>query len=117
MGRNTLVKRLTSKNGVLRVRIGETRKERFAIRHRREDEDPEAPEAFGPSKDPGESEDDPASEGGAGVGVAQDREKASEASAEAKKPPPSPKASGGVGSADPHAKARARLKAAKAAGS
>jgi putative DNA primase/helicase len=48
IGRNTLIQRLTSKNGVVRVRVGPTRKERFAIRKRREGEDPEVPEASGP---------------------------------------------------------------------
>jgi putative DNA primase/helicase len=47
MGRNKLVHRLTSKNGVLRVRVGPTRKERFTLRKRREDEDPEGSGGFG----------------------------------------------------------------------
>jgi phage/plasmid-associated DNA primase len=45
LGRNTLAKRLTSKNGVIRVRVGPTRKERFNICKRSETEDPEASEA------------------------------------------------------------------------
>jgi putative DNA primase/helicase len=46
MGRNTLINRLTSKNGVVRVRVGPTRRERFAIRRRRDGENPEGSEAF-----------------------------------------------------------------------
>jgi putative DNA primase/helicase len=46
MGRNTLIKRLTSKNDVVRVRVGPTRRERFATRPRKEGEEkPSDPEA------------------------------------------------------------------------
>jgi putative DNA primase/helicase len=41
MGRNKLIHRLTSKNGVVRVRVLPTRKERFAILDRPEDWEPE----------------------------------------------------------------------------
>jgi P4 family phage/plasmid primase-like protien len=110
MGRNMLISRLTSKNGVLRVRIGPTRKERFAIRKRREDEDPEGTEAFVQPQLNSLKEGD---EGGL-EDVGKGGVKASEPSGTLRP--------GGVGPADSPAtdrlaRARARLAAAQKAGS
>jgi putative DNA primase/helicase len=108
MGRNKLIQRLTSTNGVVRVRVGPTRKERFAISRQRETEDPEASEAFTSTVGLNETV-----KGSGESHLNKSRPEPSEASADPQKPPASPDPP----VADPFAEIDAAIAAEMEAGS